>query len=315
MTPRSYATPLAFKTAVEQRLRTEASTSGMDLHRRRQLFVFDRYLARLFTVLKDAVVLKGGMVIELRLERARTTKDIDLRMICDLDDVLAHLQEAGRLELGDYLSFEVQADPRHPEIEAEGMVYQGLRYRAQSQLAGKIYGSPFGIDVAFAEPLHGAPEEIEGSSFLEFAGIEPTRFRVYPLETHIAEKLHAYTLPRKRPNSRVKDLPDIALLATVRDIDGRSLRAAIEGTFEHRATHPVPGFVPKPPSTWAPVYERIAANDRLRWRTLDDVTGVVQSFLDPVLAGSAQRWAADAWAWSTSDEAEHDEHFALPTHR
>lgn len=37
MRPRSYATPLAFKTAVEQRLRTEASASGMDLHRRRQM--------------------------------------------------------------------------------------------------------------------------------------------------------------------------------------------------------------------------------------------------------------------------------------
>ena len=201
---RSYVTPLAFKTAVEQRLRNDASASGMDLHRQRQLFIFDRYLARVFSVLEDAVVLKGGLVIELRLERARTTKDIDLRMVGNPDDVLLRLQEAGRLDLGDYLNFEVQADPRHPEIEAEGMAYQGLRYRAQGQLAGKIYGAPFGIDVAFAEPLHGVPEEVEGSGFLEFAGIEPARFRIYPLETHIAEKLHAYTLPRKRPNSRAE---------------------------------------------------------------------------------------------------------------
>ncbi|MFT7463887.1 MAG: hypothetical protein ACI9EF_002235 [Pseudohongiellaceae bacterium] len=32
---RRYSTPLAFKMAVEQRLRTEASLAGMDLHRRR----------------------------------------------------------------------------------------------------------------------------------------------------------------------------------------------------------------------------------------------------------------------------------------
>ena len=31
-------------------------------------------------VLGDAVLLKGGLVLELRLERARTTKDIDLRV-------------------------------------------------------------------------------------------------------------------------------------------------------------------------------------------------------------------------------------------
>jgi hypothetical protein len=42
--------------------------------------VFDRFLARVVAVLGDAVLLKGGLVLELRLERARTTKDIDLRV-------------------------------------------------------------------------------------------------------------------------------------------------------------------------------------------------------------------------------------------
>ncbi len=303
MKPRIYVTPLAFKTAVEQRLRNEAAASGMDLQRRRQLFVFDRFLARLFHVFEDAVVLKGGLVIELRLERARTTKDVDLRMVGRPEDVLARLQETGRLDLGDYLQFEVVADPRHPEIEAEGMAYQGLRYRAQAQLAAKIYGVPFGIDVAFAEPMHGSPEEVQGSTFLAFAGVPPGRYRIYPLETHIAEKLHAYTLPRKRLNSRVKDLPDIALLATARDIDGAVLRAAIDRTFEHRGTHPVPASVPEPPAAWAPVYARTAANDGLRWRTLDEVAEAVRSFLDPVLDGSTGIWGAEAWAWRPGEGA------------
>ena len=296
--PRSYATPLAFKNAVEQRLRNETDASGMDLQRRRQLFVFDRFLARLFRILNDAVVLKGGLVIELRLERARTTKDIDLRMTGNPDDVLARLQKAGRLDLGDFLQFEVTADPRHPEIDAEGMAYQGLQYKAEAQLAANIYGMPFGINVAFTEPMHGLPEEVEGSSFLEFAGIEPGRFRIYPLETHVAEKLHAYTLPRKHPNSRVKDLPDIALLASTRDIEGAALRAAIDRIFDHRATHPVPISVPDPPSFWAPVYERIAENDGLQWRTLVEVTVAVQSFLDPVLAHNATSWRSESWSWS-----------------
>lgn len=60
MTSRSYATAHAFKAAVEQRLRRDASAAGMDLHRRRQLFVFDRCLARIFAVLKDSAVFKGG---------------------------------------------------------------------------------------------------------------------------------------------------------------------------------------------------------------------------------------------------------------
>lgn len=297
MKPRSYGTPSAFKAAVEQRLRSEAAASGTELQRGRQLFVFDRFLARLFRVLGDTVVLKGGLVIELRLERARTTKDVDLRIVGAPEGLLSQLQEAGRCDLGDYLKFEVIADPRHPEIAAEGMVYNGLRYRAEAQLAGKIYGVPFGVDVAFAEPMYGCPEEVEGSTFLEFAGVEPGRYRIYPLETHIAEKLHAYTLPRTRPNTRVKDLPDIALLATVRDIDGAGLRAAIDQTFEHRATHPVPSSVPEPPAAWVPVYARLVANDKLRWHTMEGLTAAVRSFLDPVLEYRLETWDSDAWAW------------------
>jgi hypothetical protein len=156
------------------------------------------------------------------------------------DNVLPRLQEAGQINLHDYLTFEIQPDPKHPEIEAAEMPYLGLRYRAQAQLAGKIFGSSFGIGVAFSEPLHGSPEEATGSNFLEFAGIEPSPFRIYPLETHIAGKLHAYTLPRSRSNTRIQDLPDIALLASTRTIEGRSLRVTIQQTFEHRATHAVP---------------------------------------------------------------------------
>ena len=43
--------------------------------------MFDRFLARIAVVLGDAATLKGGLVLELRLERARTTKDVDLRMM------------------------------------------------------------------------------------------------------------------------------------------------------------------------------------------------------------------------------------------
>jgi len=97
---RRYATSLAFKQALEQRIKS-SSTTGVDFARRRQLLVFDRFLARVFSVVGDAVTLKGGLVLEMRLGRARTTKDVDLRMISSADDVLDRLQAAGRLDLGD----------------------------------------------------------------------------------------------------------------------------------------------------------------------------------------------------------------------
>jgi hypothetical protein len=115
VSPRSYATPAAFKAALEQRLRA-ASTTGVDFARRRQLLVLGRYLARIGQVFGRSATLKGGLVLELRLERARTTRDIDLRMVGPSDRVLQRLQEAGRLQLGDFMSFEVQVDPERPEM-------------------------------------------------------------------------------------------------------------------------------------------------------------------------------------------------------
>ena len=46
MKPRKYDTPAAFKRALEDRLKA-GSTSGVDFARRRQLLVFDRFLARM----------------------------------------------------------------------------------------------------------------------------------------------------------------------------------------------------------------------------------------------------------------------------
>jgi hypothetical protein len=303
MMTRTYSAPAAFKQALEQRLRSSTKT-GAEFARKRQLLVFDRFLARIVAALGDAATLKGGLVLELRLERARTTKDIDLRLTGSQGHILARLQEAGRQDLGDFMTFEVGPDDDHPEIVNDGMQYDGLRFRAECRLAGKVYGQPFGVDVAFGDPIIGEPEVMVAEDVLAFAGIAPPRLRLYPVESHIAEKLHAYTMPRSRPNSRVKDLPDIALLATVRDIDSVTLRNAIEQTFEHRATHPVPASVPAPPAAWAPVYARIAESDGLEWHTLVEVTEAVRTFLDPVLAGTNSRWGTEAWVWQARKQGE-----------
>lgn len=298
MTPRTYASPEAFKQALEQRLRSFAKT-GAEFARKRQLLVFDRFLARIAAVWGDAVMLKGGLVLELRLDRARTTKDVDLRMVGSPEDVLAKLQEAGRKNLGDFLGFEVGPDDEHPEIQNDGMRYEGLRFRAEGKLAGKLYGQPFGVDVAFGDPILGEPEVVIAQDVLDFVGIAPPALRLYPIETHIAEKLHAYTMPRARPNSRVKDLPDIALLATAQPIDAQRLREALEQTFAFRKTHPLPAEFPDPLSAWATPYAAMARADQLAWVTIEEVTKAARAFLDPILGGEGDAvWNPDTCTWA-----------------
>ena len=299
MTIRTYTSPQSFKQALEQRLRTAAS-DGTALVRKRQLLVFDRFLARAVAILGDAVLLKGGLVLELRLERARTTKDIDLRVTGSPETVLAQLQEAGRKDLGDFMTFEVTPDTEQPTIQNDGMQYEGLRFRAECRLAGKLYGQRFGVDVAFGDPILGDPETVTSDDLLAFAGIAPPVLRLYPIETHIAEKLHAYTMPRTRPNTRVKDLPDMALLATTESLDATRVRAALEKTFNFRATHPLPSSLPHPPENWLKAYDEMAQENELPWTTLGQVTAAAAAFLNPVLAGTDGNWLPSAWAWDST---------------
>jgi hypothetical protein len=110
-------------------------------------------------------------------------------------------------------------------------------------------------------------------------------------------------MPRPRPNSRVKDLPDLALIASAGALEAQRLRAAIEQTFRFRDTHPVPDHLPSPSSTWEGPYAAIANEDELQWSTLGEVFVAARSFLDPVLGGPAEgRWEPDGWFWRRGRE-------------
>jgi hypothetical protein len=132
MTVQTYPSPEAFKQALEQRLRTSAKT-GAEFARKRQLLVFDRFLARVVAVLGDTTMLKGGLVLELRLERARTTKDVDLRMAGSPDNILAKLQEAARRDLADFMTFEVGPDQEHCILQA----HHRHRHRTGASASGR----------------------------------------------------------------------------------------------------------------------------------------------------------------------------------
>lgn len=301
MSKHRYESPEAFKQALEARIRSAALARRMDIGRFRQLLVFDRFLSRVFDELGERVVVKGGVVLELRLERARTTRDVDLRLTGDPDTLLEALQRAGRLDLGDHLTFLVTRDLEHPTIEGDGMVYEGRRFRAEAQLAGKLYGTPFGVDAGFGDVLTMAPDVVRGDTFLDFVGAAVGQFRVYPREAHVAEKLHAFTMPRPRENSRVKDLPDLALLAQTGSYDATQLQRAIRETFAFRATHEVPTSVPDAPRGWETIYRRMAKEDSLPWSTLAEVETAVRAFLDPVLIDPNGTWSPETWAWQQGD--------------
>lgn len=105
-------------------------------------------------------------------------------------------------------------------------------------------------------------------------------------------------MPRVRPNSRVKDLPDIALLATTGALRASAVPKAMALTFDFRKTHELPSSLPAPPSSWRAPYEAMAREDGLRWTTLDEVLEAARAFLDPVLSGDpVATWSPRSWRW------------------
>ena len=91
---------------------------------------------------------------------------------------------------------------------------------------------------------------------------------------------------------------DLALLASVKSLDAKRVRAALDQTFAFRKTHALPAMLLEPPATWAAPYTAMTAEDQLKWSTLADLTSAGQAFLDPVLAGELDStWIPPSWTW------------------
>jgi hypothetical protein len=298
MSLRTYAKPEDFKQALESHLKKQAVAAGVDVTRMRQRWVFERFLARLVLHFGDKIILKGGVALALRLPGARFTHDVDLRLSGSPDTLAVELRVAAQLRVDqDFLSITVDPDLKHPTIEADGLKYGGQRFRVEATLAGKVYGTRFGVDVVFGDAMAAPAEIIRGSDLFAFASIPPIQVLAYAREVHLAEKVHAFTASRARENTRVKDLPDIALLALTGPFESHAVRAAIQATFDARTTHPLPAAVPLPPESWRVPYARMAQENGLRWTSLDEIAEVARAFLDPVLRGDEGTWDPPTWTW------------------
>lgn len=293
-----YKTPMAFDTAIKHRIARLSRESGRDIQRQRKLIAFDRLMAR-FAVADVAYLIKGGFVLELRLERARTTKDIDISLYGNTSDLVGQVRQVAGIDIGDFFEFHVEKE-KEKEMDIAAAKYGGMRLRCIARLGGKEFVT-FRLDVAVADPPAPDLDFLFSIDSLVFAGIEPVQHPVISREHHIAQKLHAYTLPREQANSRVKDLPDIALLATTPgSLSKSAVRAAIDATFTNRKRHNRPARLPLPPSDWVGKYATIAHDNDLSWATLDAVYAAAATFIDPVLAEPSDDdaiWDLATWSW------------------
>ncbi len=247
-----FTSAAAWKTSLEDRLRTRASELSLPFQTLQLKFVIERLLARLFHGDDVPWLLKGGFAMDLRFRpRARTTKDVDLSVPLETTrhsaDLRDRLQAAADVDLGDFLTFRI--GERKAELtQAPG---GGGRFTCEAVFLGKIYAK-FQIDVGIGDPLAGEPERLVGDDLLKFAGLEVATVLAIPKAQQFAEKVHAYTYPWEgRLNTRTKDLVDLVLLIERGLLDADSIRQALKLTFSARGKHPIPDTLPPPPALWA----------------------------------------------------------------
>lgn len=116
----------------------------------------------------------------------------------------------------------------------------------------------FHIDIGAGDVVIAPAEVLIGRDWLGFAGIAAVKAPAISREQQFAEKLHAYTLPRKVPNSRTRDLVDMVLLVNAGKLDVKRTIQAIKETFARRGTHPVPEKLEPPPAAWANPFALLA---------------------------------------------------------
>ena len=259
---RKYASGPALRTALEERLKRVSRNDGVDLQRLRRQVAFDRFLARLFRRPNTNWVLKGGYAMELRFQNARTTKDLDFTVRvapAGRDDLLLkEIQDAGAVDLGDFFSFRIG----DATMDLDDALYGGARFPVESIMGGRTFAK-FHLDVGIGDVVLDPLEQAQLPDWLGFAGILPPAVPMIQREQQFAEKLHAYTLPRTAPNSRVRDLVDLALLIQSGTLESNRVVQALRATFDLRATHPVPKVLDPPPLDWSAPFARLAAECRI----------------------------------------------------
>jgi hypothetical protein len=289
-----YATATAFRRALEDGLKDIAGKQGVDLQRLRRQVAFDRLLARLFQAAQPRAlpwVLKGGYAMELRIKAARTTKDIDLTMRSAVSPgekkdnkknlgVLGKLQEAAGFISDDFFVYTIG----EPIADLDAAPYGGARFPVEARLDGRIFVG-FHLDVGIGDAVMEPLEVIEGRDWLGFAGIASPSLYMIPREQQFAEKLHAYTLPRKgATNTRVRDLVDMVLLIQSATMDSNKVTEAIRVTFERRKTHALPNALAAPPPEWQKPYEALARECGLSGKA-EGAFEILRTFAESIAGG------------------------------
>jgi hypothetical protein len=302
MTERRYADPSALRQALTDRLRLLVrQRPGVQLADLQRQFAYDRLLGRVFVAEPEAWVVKGATALLARMSgSARHTVDIDLyRRVAGLAEAELALRAAASLDLGDFFRFELSPGRQVAQGRAT------LRIPVIAYLGATEFAR-FHVDLVTDLVMTGEPDAVDALVPFEIPGIDPVRYRAYPLADHVADKVcafvevHPRALGPAQPSTRYRDLADLALVAHTQTIAANDLRRALASEVRRRGLHMPPGLPSPEAAGWRAGYARVARDvPGLPERELDAAMATVRRFLDRVLDGTAAgTWDPRALTWS-----------------
>jgi hypothetical protein len=204
-----------------------ARAQGRNTQQLFELYIHERFLARLASSrFSEMFVLKGGMLLAV-LEVRRPTRDADMLargLASDEGKLRAVVGEIAAISMADGVAFD--ATEISVERIREDADYEGVRLTLPSSLAGAAL--KLRLDLSFGDPVE--PQRIDYPTLLDDPDF---RLLSYPLESVIAEKADTMMFLGDA-NTRDRDYGDVYLLSEVHPVEAEPLRQALRTTAEHR---------------------------------------------------------------------------------
>jgi hypothetical protein len=226
-------TTKAKSASITQKLLAVVARSGVRYENLVTAFLIERLVARFIAdeSLCKSLVFKGGFVSMKAYDSARHTVDLDALLLkSNIKKTLERTKTAAESDLNDgvWYHFESQID-----LETQGK-YGGIRqvYRAGigEKLKSVKKAQIVNFDLGFGDPVTPGPVKTTTAS-LVFQ--EELIWSIYPIETMIAEKIHALVFLGS-VNSRSKDVYDLGVFLP--RADAKILKMALKNSFSYRKT-------------------------------------------------------------------------------
>ena len=271
-----------------------ARAQGRNTQQLFELYIHERFLARLAeSRFSEMFVLKGGMLLAV-LDVRRPTRDADMlaRGIAnDEGNLRAVIGEIVAISMEDGVSF----DATEISIASirEDAEYEGVRVSLPTSLDGAEL--KLRLDLSFGDPVE--PQRIDYPTLLDDPDF---RLLSYPLESVIAEKADTMMFLGDA-NTRDRDYGDVYLLSEIHPVQAESLRHALRTTAEHRHHEIRP---------LGPLLETLRETRQQPWEAFrarvgliglperfSDVVNAVVEFIDGLQAENISRWNPAQRRW------------------